>query len=82
MERAENTYRFIDLTLLNDKGRNKMLKFYNELLQKFPKKESYSGKELQSNIRKLADFNNEKNITIPPDIDISGLTDEMYDGIL
>ncbi len=81
MEKAKNIYRFIDLTALNEKGRHQMLRFYKELLQKFPRKNRYSGTKLQREISELAAFNNEKNITVPRKTDISGITDEMYDGI-
>lgn len=78
MEATLKYYRYIDLATLTSSGQKKLINVYKRLLQEFQQKEKpkkHSGFEKQ--IIELSQLNNEKNVIISNDIDISRLTDNF-----
>ncbi len=46
-----NYFQFIDLSLLNETGRDKLITFYKELLQKFPKNKKIKNRNYTQNLK-------------------------------
>jgi len=83
METLYKEFRYIDLTTLNAPGQRKLIDIYKKLLKEFPKrKQSDEASDFENGIKKLSRINDAKNIVINKEIDISRLTDKMYDAIL
>lgn len=83
MEATFKHFRYIDLATLTSSGQKKLIDVYKRLLQEFPRKEkSKEPSDFEKKIIELSQINNEKNIFIGKDIDISRLTDKMYDAVL
>ncbi len=83
MDGALKHFRYIDLTTLTSSGQRKLIDVYKKLLQEFPKqKKSTKPSDFEKKIIELSQINNRKNIRIGKDIDISKLTESMYDAVL
>lgn len=82
MEAIFKHLRYIDLATLSTSGQRKLIDIYKRLLQEFPQKEKKKKiSDFEKQIIELSQFNNKKNVMISKDIDISRLTDKMYDEV-
>jgi len=70
-------FRFIDLSILNDIGQQKLVDSYNELIKQFAKPKPAMS-EFGVAIKKLSEYNDRQNIVIEPTINISKLADEAH----
>jgi lysyl-tRNA synthetase class I len=78
MEATFKQFRYIDLATLTSSGQRKLIDVYKKLLQEFPKqKKSKEPSDFEKKIIELSHINNEKNICIGKDINISRLTDNL-----
>jgi hypothetical protein len=83
MEATLKQFRFIDLATLTSSGQRKLIDVYKRLLQEFPQKEkSEKPSDFEKKIIELSQLNHKKNICIEKEINISRLTESMYDAVL
>ena len=86
-----NQAKFVDLSLLNETGKHKLLEFYRELLNIFPQK-SNKKKEITPKpdvinwqyrlelFRNMVERNKQHNLNVSTGIDISELANEVFEG--
>lgn len=70
-------FQFIDLSLLNETGKDKLITFYKELLLKFPQKMENDESELYVEFKELTYYNQQHPTKINKDINLSNLADEI-----